>query len=156
MKSTAEGRPWCPLPKIAERVRKITSASVDGQDLPVTGAAAGATDVGGIAGGRLHHDFKASRSSDHGGGNVDCELRTADHGGGESGAIEDHNGGGNEMAASRGDNEAGRQLCKDHRCGRDRVEHRYGASAPAEGIQSVAPEQEQEHDQQRTDEHGPK
>jgi len=61
------------------------------------------------------------------------------------------------MAAGRSHDEAGRQLSKDHCCRRDRLETRHRAGAPAEGIQRVAPgqEQEQEHDQPRTQENDP-
>jgi len=55
------------------------------------------------------------------------------------------------MTTHCNDYEAGRQLRKDHGCWRDRVEDRYGAGAPAEGIQHVAPGQEQEYDQPRAD-----
>src|SRR4029077_143452 len=82
--------------------------SVDGQDLPTTGAAARAANVRSIAAGRLHHDVEASRSKDHGGCNSGRELRMTSHPGGEGGAIEDHNGRGNEMAAGRSDDERGR------------------------------------------------
>ena len=128
----------------------VCRRSVDGQGLGATGAAARATEVSGIAGGRLDDDFEASRSRDLGGCDVDRELGTADDGGGEGCAVEYHNGGGNEMAARRSHDEAGRQLCKDHGCWRDRLEARRGTGAPAEGIQRVAPRQEQEHDQART------
>jgi hypothetical protein len=88
----------------------LISRSVDGQDLGATRAAARATDVAGIAGGRLHHDFEASSARDHGGCDVGRELGAANHAGREGGAIEDHHGGGNEIAARRGDDETGWQL----------------------------------------------
>jgi hypothetical protein len=59
------------------------------------------------------------------------------------------------MAARRRHDEAGRQLGKDHGGGRDRREARRGTGAPAEGIQRVAPGQEQEHDQPRTEHNDP-
>ena len=140
----------------AQEVIRFCRRSVDGQDLPTTGAAARAAEVARIAGGRLHHDVEASRSRDHGGCNGNLELGTVSHGGGKGGAIENHNGGGNEMAAGRNDDEAGRQLRKDHGCWRDRVEDRYGAGTPAEGIQRVAPRQEQkQRDQPRTEAKAP-
>jgi hypothetical protein len=49
----------------------VCRRSVDSQGLGATGAAARATQVSGIAGGRLHDDFEASRSSDHGGFDID-------------------------------------------------------------------------------------
>jgi len=85
-------------------------SSVDGQDLLAAGAAAGTAEVAAIASGGLHCNVKTSRSRDHGGCNGGSELRTADHDGGHTGAIENHNGGGNEMAAGRSDDETGRQL----------------------------------------------
>jgi len=130
--------------------------SVDGQDLAAAGAAARATNVAGIAGGGLYDECVVSRAGDHGGSNVDRELGAADHGGREGDAIEDHNGSGNKMAAGSSDDESGRQLRKDHGCWRDRVEDRHGASAPAEGIQCVAPRQEQEHQHAQTEKHDPK
>jgi hypothetical protein len=54
------------------------------------------------------------------------------------------------MTARRGEHEAGRQLCKDHVCGRDRTEARRGTGAPAKGIQRIAAGQKQERDQART------
>jgi hypothetical protein len=59
------------------------------------------------------------------------------------------------MAAGSSEDEAGLQLRKEQRCGRDGGEARYWAGAPAERIQSVAPRQDQEHDEQRNDEHDP-
>src|SRR5271165_463410 len=94
--------------------------SVDDQDLAGTGAATRAPEVGAIAGGSLHDHRKASRSHNHRGWNVDGELGTADLRGGEGGTIEEHNRGGNEMAAGSREDEAGRQLCKDQRCWGDR------------------------------------
>jgi hypothetical protein len=84
------------------------AGSVDSQDLPPAGATAGTPQVAGSASRRLNHDIEASRSRDHGGGNSGCELGTTGYGGGKGDAIEDHNGGGNEMSASGNDFEAGR------------------------------------------------
>lgn len=86
------------------------AGSVDGQHLPPAGATAGTAQVAGSASRRLNHDIEASRGRDHGGGNGGCELGTTVYGGGKGDAIEDHNGGGNEMSAASNDDEAGRQL----------------------------------------------
>jgi len=88
----------------------VVKRSVDVQRVGATRAATRATEVAAITVGRLHDDFEASRSRDHGGCNIDRELGTAGHGGGDSGAIEDHKGGGNEMVASGSDDEGGGQL----------------------------------------------
>ena len=88
----------------------VAGGSVDGQGTHATGATAGAAEVAGIASGCLHRDVETSGSGDHGGANGDRQLRTALHGGGESGAVEDHHGRGNELAAGRGEYETGRQL----------------------------------------------
>jgi hypothetical protein len=88
----------------------VAGGSVEGQDAHATGATAGAPEVAGIAGWCLHRDIETSGSGDHGGANGDRELRAALHGGGESGAVEEHHGGGNELAAGRGEYETGRQL----------------------------------------------
>jgi len=92
----------------AHELIRFCRRSVDGQDLRATGAAARAANVPSIAGGRLHHDVEASRSRDHGGCNRGRELGMIGHAGGEGGAIEDHNGGGNEFTAGRSDDEHGR------------------------------------------------
>ena len=55
------------------------------------------------------------------------------------------------MTAGRNDDEARRQLRKNHGCWRNGVEDWYRAGTPAEGIQRVAPRQEQKHDQARTE-----
>jgi len=85
------------MPRLG-RVNECTW-SVDGQDLGATGAAASATQVAGVAGGRLYLDFEASGARDHGGCDVGRELGMANHAGREGGAIEDDYGGGNEIAA---------------------------------------------------------
>ncbi len=84
--------------------------SVDRQDAHATGATAGATEVAGIAGWCLHRDVETCGTGDHGGANVDRDLRAALHGGGESGAVQDHHGSGNELAAGRSEYETWRQL----------------------------------------------
>jgi len=91
------------------RVNRCTR-SVDSQDLRATRAAARATEIARIAGGRLYLDFEASSARDHGRCDVGCELGAANHAGRKRGAIEDHYGGGNEIAAYRSDDEARRQL----------------------------------------------
>ena len=83
---------------------------VDGQDADATGATAGAAEVAGIAGWCLHRDVETSGSGDHGGADGDRDLRAVLHGGGESRAVEEHHGRGNELAAGRGKYETGRQL----------------------------------------------
>jgi hypothetical protein len=133
----------------------VCCRSVDGQGLGATGAAARATEVAAIAGGRLHKDVEASSSRDHRRCNVGCELRTADHRGGEGSAVEDYNGGGNEMAAGGGEDEARRQLREGHGAWRNRAEARFGTGAPAEGIQRVAPGQQREDDQPPTKQSNP-
>jgi hypothetical protein len=57
----------------------VAGGSVDGQDAHATGATAGAAEVAGIAGWCLHNDVETCGSGDHGGANVDRELRTAFH-----------------------------------------------------------------------------
>jgi len=114
--------------------RSALRRSVDGQDLPTTSTAARAAEVAGIAGGRLHRDAEASRSRDHRRCNGGRELGMASYDGGEGGAIEDYHGRGNEIAAVGSDDEARWQLGKDHTCWRDRVEDRYRAGTPTEGI----------------------
>ena len=84
------------------------AGSVNGQDLPPAGATAGTAQVTRSASRRLNHDIEASGSGDHGRGNGGCELGTTGYDGGKGDAIEDHNGGGNEMSASGNDVEAGR------------------------------------------------
>ena len=94
---------------------------VHGQDPHTAGAATGATEVAGIARGGLHIDIEIPGSGNHGGSNRGCDLRITRHRGRERAAVEDQHGGRNELAAGRGQDETGRQLCEGNGCRRDRV-----------------------------------
>ena len=84
----------------AKRVELVVG-SVDGQDAHATGAAAGAAE---------NVNVEATGGVDHRRGNRHSDLRTTLHRGGESDAIEDYHGGGNELAPGLGEDETGRQL----------------------------------------------
>ena len=113
--------------------------SVDGQDAHATGAAAGAAEVTGIASGGLHRDVETSGSGDHRGANGDRELRTIFHGGGESGAVEDHHGRGNELAAGHGEYETGGNCERTMVVGEIELRIGTGRALPQRGFRALHP-----------------
>jgi hypothetical protein len=84
--------------------------SFDGKNARGRSAPAGAAEIHAIAGRRLHGDVEASRGGDRGGANGRRDLGNVLDGGGEDGAVENHNRGGNKLAAASGQYETGRQL----------------------------------------------